>query len=101
MIYVKNELINKQALTIEDILTEMENWLNFDNFELLDACETAVLYEAIFIANFRVNGFIREGASWLQLENVFAKLAAQCHKSGQKSSQRSISFENMKNIDLT
>ena len=101
MIYVKNELINKQALTIEDILTEMENWLNFDNFEVLDACETAVLYEAIFIANFRVNGFIREGASWLQLANVFAKLAAQSHKSGQKSSQRSISFENMKNIDLT
>ena len=101
LIYVKTELINKQALTIEDVLTELENWLNLDTFEVLDACETAVMYEALFIAKFRVNGFIREGASWLQLATVFAKLAAQYHKSGKKLSERSILSENIKNIDIS
>jgi hypothetical protein len=48
-----------------------------------------------------VNGFIREGASWLQLAQVFAKLAAVHHKKGRKFSERSILSENIKNIDIS
>ena len=73
--YVKSELIIKQAMTVEDVLIEVEAFVDSKNFEFFTPMEISVLYEALLVARTRVNNYIREEVSWLQLATVFAKFS--------------------------